>query len=39
MHPYYKRYFPNIKPKKLRRGETVTIINKDGSFWSYNIQN
>ena len=39
MHPYYKRYFPNIKPKKLGRGETVTIINKDGSSWSYNIQN
>lgn len=38
-HPYYKRYFPNIKPKKLGRGETVTIINKDGSSWSYNIRN
>ena len=39
MHPYYKRMFPDIKPKKLGRGGTVTIINKDGSSYSYNIQN
>ena len=39
MHPYYKRMFPDIKPKKLGRDGTVTFINKDGSSWSYNIQN
>ena len=31
--------FPNVKPKKLGRGGTVTHINKDGSSWSYNVQN
>ena len=39
MHPYWKRMFPDVKPKKLGRGGTVTYINKDGSCWSYNIQN
>ena len=39
MHPYYKRFFPNIKPKKLGRGGMVTIINKDGSKLTYSIQN
>ena len=27
MHPVYKRMFPNVKPKKLGRGGTVTYIN------------
>ena len=31
--------FPDVKPKKLGRRGTVTIINKDGSSYSYNIQN
>ena len=39
MHPFNKKMFPDVQPKKLGRGGTVTITNKDGSSWSYNIQN
>ena len=39
MHPFYKRMFPDVKPKKLGRGGMITFINKDGSSKSISIQN
>ena len=35
MHPFYKRMFPDVKPKKLGRGGMITFINKDGSSKKY----
>lgn len=39
MHPYYKRMFPVVTPKKLGKGGMITFINKDGSSKSISIQN
>ena len=39
MHPYYKRMFPDVVPKKLGKGGCITFIGKDGSEKSFSIIN
>ena len=39
MHPYYKKMFPDVVPKKLGKGGRVTFIGKDGSEKSFSMIN